>query len=87
MALYWSWHQIIKIVSCGKGIVEPIKAGVRDAKLGVGKQEEDDFYTAEENIQRKKLDVEVPVTEEEAKKREVNIIMHVNSHRKLVWML
>lgn len=66
--------------------MEPIRAGVRDAKLGVGKQEQDDFYTAEENIHRKKLDVEVPVTEEEAKKREVNIIMHVNSHRKLVWM-
>lgn len=55
------------------GIVEPIKAGVRDAKLGVGKQEQDDFYTAEENIHRKKLDVEVEETEELAKKREVCI--------------
>ncbi|KAG0597754.1 hypothetical protein M758_12G019100 [Ceratodon purpureus] len=54
-----------------QGIVEPIKAGVRDAKLGVGKQEQDDFYTAEENIQRKKLEVEVEETEEQAKKREV----------------
>ncbi|XP_047326639.1 uncharacterized protein LOC124930327 [Impatiens glandulifera] len=33
--------------------------------------EEDDFYTAEENIQRKKLDVELEETEEIAKKREV----------------
>lgn len=56
-----------------QGIVEPIKAGVRDAKLGVGKQEQDDFYTAEENIHRKKLDVEVEETEELAKKREVCI--------------
>jgi hypothetical protein len=54
-----------------QGIVEPIKAGVRDAKLGVGKQEQDDFYTAEENIQRKKLEVELEETEEQAKKREV----------------
>lgn len=53
------------------GIVEPIKAGPRDAKLGVGKQEQDDFYTAEENIHRKKLEVEVEETEEQAKKREV----------------
>ncbi|KAF9595207.1 hypothetical protein IFM89_037793 [Coptis chinensis] len=52
-------------------MVEPIKAGIRDPKLGIGKQEEDDFYTAEENIQRKKLDVELEETEEYAKKREV----------------
>lgn len=53
------------------GIVEPIKAGARDAKLGVGKQEQDDFYTAEENIHRKRLEVEVEETEEQTKKREV----------------
>ncbi|KAK9161880.1 hypothetical protein Syun_008221 [Stephania yunnanensis] len=54
-----------------QGIVEPIKAGIRDPKLGIGKQEQDDFFTAEENIQRKKLDVELEETEEHAKKREV----------------
>ncbi|KAF2324111.1 hypothetical protein GH714_006709 [Hevea brasiliensis] len=54
-----------------QGIVEPIKSGIRDPKLGIGKQEEDDFFTSEENIQRKKLDVEVEETEEHAKKREV----------------
>ncbi|KAE8010400.1 hypothetical protein FH972_006771 [Carpinus fangiana] len=54
-----------------QGIVEPIKSGIRDPKLGVGKQEEDDFFTAEENIQRRKLEVEVDETEEHAKKREV----------------
>lgn len=54
-----------------QGMVEPIKAGMRDPKLGIGKQEEDDFFTAEENIQRKKLDVELEETEEHAKKREV----------------
>ncbi|KAL3697972.1 hypothetical protein R1sor_012048 [Riccia sorocarpa] len=48
-----------------------IKAGTRDPKLGLGKQEQDDFYTAEENVQRKKLDVEQETTEELAKKREV----------------
>ncbi|KAH9670255.1 G-patch domain-containing protein [Citrus sinensis] len=52
------------------GIIEPIKSGIRDPKLGVGKQEEDDFFTAEENIQRRKLDIEVEDTEENAKKRE-----------------
>ncbi|XP_062158500.1 uncharacterized protein LOC133865977 [Alnus glutinosa] len=54
-----------------QGIVEPIKSGIRDPKLGVGKQEEDDFFTAEENIQRRKLEVEVDETEEHTKKREV----------------
>ncbi|RXH82101.1 hypothetical protein DVH24_036442 [Malus domestica] len=54
-----------------QGITEPIKSGIRDPKLGVGKQEEDDYYTAEENIQRRKLDVELEETEESAKKREV----------------
>uniref|UniRef100_F6I4I1 G-patch domain-containing protein n=1 Tax=Vitis vinifera TaxID=29760 RepID=F6I4I1_VITVI len=53
-----------------QGIIEPIKSGIRDPRLGVGKQEEDDFFTAEENIQRKKLDVELEETEEHAKKRE-----------------
>ncbi|KAG0448223.1 hypothetical protein HPP92_027918 [Vanilla planifolia] len=54
-----------------QGIVEPIKAGIRDPKLGVGKQEEDDFFTAGENVQRRKLDVELEETVELAKKREV----------------
>ncbi|KAH9604698.1 hypothetical protein KSS87_011952 [Heliosperma pusillum] len=54
-----------------QGIIEPIKSGMRDPKLGIGKQEEDDYFTAEENIQRRKLDIEVEETEEVAKKREV----------------
>ncbi|XP_044466584.1 G patch domain-containing protein 8 isoform X2 [Mangifera indica] len=54
-----------------QGIIEPIKSGIRDPKLGIGKQEEDDFFTAEENIQRKKLDIELEETEENVKKREV----------------
>lgn len=53
------------------GITEPIKSGIRDPRLGVGKQEEDDFFTAEENVQRKKLDVELEETEENMRKREV----------------
>ncbi|GJV80983.1 G patch domain-containing protein 8 [Tanacetum coccineum] len=40
-----------------QGITEPIKSGIRDAKLGLGKQEEDDFFTAEENIQRKNCEM------------------------------
>ncbi|XWS64401.1 hypothetical protein CRYUN_Cryun05aG0001400 [Craigia yunnanensis] len=39
------------------GIIEPIRSGIRDPKLGIGKQEEDDFFTAEENIQPRKLDI------------------------------
>lgn len=55
------------------GIVEPIKSGIRDPKLGIGKQEEDDYFTAEENIQRKKLDIEVEETEEIVKKPELRL--------------
>lgn len=44
---------------------------MRDPKLGIGKQEEDDYFTAEENIQSRKLDIEREETEELAKKREV----------------
>ncbi|GAB2277320.1 hypothetical protein Dimus_012028 [Dionaea muscipula] len=54
-----------------QGIIEPIKSGIRDPKLGVGKQEEDDYFTSGENLQRRKLDIEVEETEELAKKREV----------------
>lgn len=64
------------------GIIEPIKSGMRDPKLGIGKQEEDDFFTSEENIQRKKLDVEVEETEEHAKKREVCYFCHTISWEK-----
>jgi hypothetical protein len=53
------------------GITEPIKASIRDSKLGVGKQEEDEYFTSEENVQRKKLEVELEETEEQLKKREV----------------
>ncbi|KAL9676678.1 hypothetical protein QQ045_004894 [Rhodiola kirilowii] len=60
-----------------QGIVEPIRSGIRDPKLGIGKQEEDDYFTSEENIQRKKLEIELEETEEHVKKREVFLKIHV----------
>ena len=46
------------------GIVAPIGGGVEaGARLGLGKQEEDDFYTTSDNIQRKRLEVEVQADE------------------------
>jgi hypothetical protein len=71
LLLIWSGGGIKYWYCLCTGIVEPIKSGIRDPKLGVGKQEEDDYFTAEENIQRRKLDVEMDETEEHAKKREV----------------
>lgn len=56
------------------GIVEPVKAGVdAGVRLGLGKQEQDDEYTNPENVQRKKLEVEIQANEdpERAKKREL----------------
>ncbi|KAE8806557.1 hypothetical protein D1007_17373 [Hordeum vulgare] len=45
-----SWCGSMAIVPWLSGILEPIKAGIRDAKLGVGKQEQDDFFTASANF-------------------------------------
>uniref|UniRef100_A0A0E0P4K2 G-patch domain-containing protein n=1 Tax=Oryza rufipogon TaxID=4529 RepID=A0A0E0P4K2_ORYRU len=60
-----------------QGITEPIKAGIRDAKLGVGKQEQDDFFTSEDNVQRRKLNIELEETEEHIKKREL-LALHID---------
>lgn len=56
------------------GLVEPVKAGVEaGVRLGLGKQQEDDKYTAAENIERKRLEVEIQADEdpERRKRREV----------------
>ena len=52
-----------------------VEAGLR---LGVGKAEEDSFYTAAENIVRKRLEVEVQAEEDEARarRREVAPVHH-----------
>ena len=58
------------------GIVEPIKAGVEaGVRLGVGKQEQDNFFTDAEGIERRKLEVEIQANEdpERARKREVRL--------------
>ena len=43
---------------------EGAEAGVR---LGLGKQEEDNFYTASDNVQRKRLEVEIQANEDESR--------------------
>jgi hypothetical protein len=52
------------------GIREPVRGGVEAGlRLGVGKAEEDGFYTAAENIVRKRLEVEVQAEEDGARMR------------------
>jgi hypothetical protein len=52
------------------GVVEPIKAGVdAGVRLGVGKQEQDDKHTNEATQQRKRLESEVQLTEDEERTR------------------
>lgn len=52
------------------GIAEPIQGGVEAGlRLGVGKAEEDSYYTAAENIVRKRLEVEVQAEEDEQRTR------------------
>jgi hypothetical protein len=46
------------------GMTEPIAAGVEaGVRLGLGKQAQDDHYTAAENITRRKLEVEIQAEE------------------------
>jgi len=50
------------------GIVEPVGEGAEaGVRLGLGKQEEDDFYTASDNVQRKRLEVEIQANEDESR--------------------
>lgn len=55
------------------GIVEPVRGGTDrwDRAGGVGRQQQDEFYTDEDNIERKKMLIEVEETTEEKAKREV----------------
>jgi hypothetical protein len=55
-------------------MTEPVSAGVEaGVRLGLGKQAQDDHYTAAENISRKKLEVELQAEEapERKERREV----------------
>jgi hypothetical protein len=61
------------LLSC-TGITEPVNAGVEaGVRLGLGKQAQDDHYTAAENISRRKLEVEIQAEEapERRERREV----------------
>jgi hypothetical protein len=54
--------------------VEPVAAGIdAGVRLGLGKQAEDDHYTAAENITRRRLEVEIQAEEapERKERREV----------------
>ncbi|KAK3278167.1 hypothetical protein CYMTET_13877 [Cymbomonas tetramitiformis] len=57
----------------GKGIEEPVRGGADrwDKGGGIGKQEELEWYTDENNIERRKMASEVVETETEKEKREV----------------
>jgi hypothetical protein len=62
------------------GIAEPIKGGVEAGlRLGVGKAEEDSYYTAAENIVRKRLEVEVQAEEDEERTRKREVL--AQSHK------
>jgi hypothetical protein len=55
------------------GITEPVRGGVDrwDRAGGVGRQEQDEDMTNEQNIERRKLAVEVEETDVDREKREV----------------
>ena len=47
-----------------EGITESIRAVIGNPNLGVGRQVQDDFFTSEENVQRRKLVMEIEETQE-----------------------
>eukprot|EP00197_Chlamydomonas_leiostraca_P002226 CAMPEP_0202859708 /NCGR_PEP_ID=MMETSP1391-20130828/1705_1 /ASSEMBLY_ACC=CAM_ASM_000867 /TAXON_ID=1034604 /ORGANISM="Chlamydomonas leiostraca, Strain SAG 11-49" /LENGTH=237 /DNA_ID=CAMNT_0049538765 /DNA_START=68 /DNA_END=777 /DNA_ORIENTATION=+ len=52
------------------GRVEPVKTGVdAGVRLGLGKQEEDDHFTAAELIERRRLETEIQANEDEERRR------------------
>ena len=56
------------------GIVEPVRGGNEAGlRLGLGKQEQEDFYMAAENVTRKRLETEVQAEEntDRTQRREV----------------
>lgn len=62
-------------LSSASGIVEPVRGGVEAGlRLGVGKAEQESFYTAADNVVRKKLEVELQADENQERrdKREVH---------------
>lgn len=62
-------------LSSALGIVEPVRGGVEAGlRLGVGKAEQESFYTAADNVVRKKLEVELQADENQERrdKREVH---------------
>lgn len=66
------------VVDCwaAAGMTEPISAGVEaGVRLGLGKQAQDDHYTAAENITRRKLEVEIQAEEtaDRKERREVGV--------------
>lgn len=53
------------------GIIDPIRIDTNLGSLGVGKLAQDQEYTNAENVKRKALDIEVELTPEQSKRREV----------------
>ena len=68
------------------GIREPVGGGAEaGVRLGLGKQEQDSFYTAADNIQRKRLETEIQAQEDDARAamREVCILSCISTQFKL----
>ena len=62
--------------SCCAGIVEPIRNGVEAGmRLGLGKQEQENFYMAAGNVTRKRMETEVQGDEDldRTQRREVGL--------------
>lgn len=52
------------------GITEPVRGGVEAGlRIGLGKQQQDDFYTAADNVSRRQLEVELQACEPEERTR------------------
>lgn len=65
------WKENTPLGKSGEGIIDPIQISGAISKLGIGKQEEDNYYTDANKIKRKEMENEKEETPELIKKREV----------------
>ena len=63
------------MLSAAAGIIEPVRGGVEAGlRLGVGKAEQESFYTAADNVVRKKLEVEIQAEEDQDRRGRREVI-------------
>ncbi|KAG1669827.1 hypothetical protein FOA52_001657 [Chlamydomonas sp. UWO 241] len=70
MLLKMGWSKGRGLGANEDGIMEPVRAGVEDGvRLGLGKQEQDNFFTDAEHVGRRRLETEIQGGEDEERRQ------------------